>query len=219
MSCYKSGSYRDPYLIHADRFSEISSLHEAKLAAWAFAIGEFSPSDDGPARRPAVRLHGLDRRLAERSADRSTFLATGGLEARPAWRRGAADRPAVLLQIVDTLIIQQTLMGNFPMRIRWHVHRYLLKQSMTFFQDEFAGRIATKLMQTALAVREVVMKLLDVFVNYVSSISSACWCSSAAPTGGWRCRSSSGWSSMSLLLRYFIPRIGKVSRSRPTRAR
>jgi len=52
MSRYKSGSYRDPYLIHADRFSEISSLHEAKLAAWAFAIGEFSPLDDGPARRP-----------------------------------------------------------------------------------------------------------------------------------------------------------------------
>ena len=37
---------------------------------------------------------------------------------------------------------------------------------MTFFQDEFAGRISTKLMQTSLAVRETVMKLLDV-LNYV----------------------------------------------------
>jgi ATP-binding cassette subfamily B multidrug efflux pump len=52
------------------------------------------------------------------------------------------------------------------MRIRWQVHRYLLKQSMAFYQDEFAGRIATKLMQTALAVRECVIKLIDV-VNYV----------------------------------------------------
>ena len=57
-------------------------------------------------------------------------------------------------------------MGNYPMRIRWQVHRYLLKQSMTFYQDEFAGRIATKLMQTALAVRECVIKLIDV-LNYV----------------------------------------------------
>ena len=57
-------------------------------------------------------------------------------------------------------------MGNYPMRIRWQVHRYLLKQSMSFYQDEFAGRIATKLMQTALAVRECVIKLIDV-LNYV----------------------------------------------------
>ena len=67
---------------------------------------------------------------------------------------------------IHSLLNQQTLMGNYPMRIRWQVHRYLLKQSMTFYQDEFAGRIATKLMQTALAVRECVIKLIDV-LNYV----------------------------------------------------
>ncbi len=63
-----------------------------------------------------------------------------------------------------SLIIHQTLLGNFPMKIRWQSHRYLLGQSVSFYQDEFAGRIATKLMQTALAVRETVMKLLDVFL-------------------------------------------------------
>src|SRR3546814_2171820 len=52
------------------------------------------------------------------------------------------------------------------MRIRWNVHRYLLRQSMDYFQDEFAGRIATKLMQTSLAVRETVIKLVDIG-NYV----------------------------------------------------
>lgn len=50
------------------------------------------------------------------------------------------------------------------MSIRWLAHRYLLKQSVSFYQDEFAGRISTKVMQTALAVRETVMKSLDVFV-------------------------------------------------------
>ncbi|MCG6507458.1 ABC transporter ATP-binding protein, partial [Vibrio parahaemolyticus] len=54
--------------------------------------------------------------------------------------------------------------GNYPMSIRWLAHRYLLKQSLSFYQDEFAGRIATKVMQTALSVRETVMKTLDVFV-------------------------------------------------------
>jgi ATP-binding cassette subfamily B multidrug efflux pump len=50
------------------------------------------------------------------------------------------------------------------MRIRWLAHRYLIGQSLGFFQDEFAGRVATKVMQTALAVRETVLKLLDLMV-------------------------------------------------------
>lgn len=61
-------------------------------------------------------------------------------------------------------IVYQTLLGNYPMAIRWMAHRYLLKQSISFYQDDFAGRVATKVMQTALAVRETVMKLLDVLV-------------------------------------------------------
>ena len=69
-----------------------------------------------------------------------------------------------LTDLIAELIMHQTLIGNFPQRIRWQAHRYLLRQSMSYFQDEFAGRIATKLMQTSLAVREVVMKLLDVMV-------------------------------------------------------
>ena len=69
-----------------------------------------------------------------------------------------------LTDAVAEMVMHQTLIGNYPQRIRWQAHRYLLRQSMSYFQDEFAGRIATKLMQTSLAVREVVMKLLDVMV-------------------------------------------------------
>src|SRR5690606_22282921 len=65
-----------------------------------------------------------------------------------------------LLVWVNSAVQHQTLLGNFPMRIRGNVHRYLLRQSMGYFQDEFAGRIATKLLQTSLAVRETVVKLL-----------------------------------------------------------
>lgn len=68
------------------------------------------------------------------------------------------------LTLLHSLIVHQVLLGNYPMSIRWFAHRYLLKQSVSFYQDDFAGRIATKVMQTSLAVRETVMKLLDVMV-------------------------------------------------------
>lgn len=68
---------------------------------------------------------------------------------------------------LHALIIHQTLLGNYPMSIRWRAHNYLLGQSLTFYQNEFAGRIATKLMQTSLAIRESVMKLLDVLLYVV----------------------------------------------------
>ncbi|UXD89323.1 ABC transporter ATP-binding protein [Thalassolituus hydrocarboniclasticus] len=69
-----------------------------------------------------------------------------------------------LVVFFHTLLVHQTLLGNYPMKIRWLTHRYLLKQSLGFYQDEFAGRLATKVMQTALAVRETVMKLMDLAV-------------------------------------------------------
>ncbi|HCE3218811.1 TPA: ABC transporter ATP-binding protein [Vibrio parahaemolyticus] len=69
-----------------------------------------------------------------------------------------------LLVVVYSLLVHQTLLGNYPMSIRWLAHRYLLNQSLNFYQDDFAGRVATKVMQTSLAVRETVMKSMDVFV-------------------------------------------------------
>jgi ATP-binding cassette subfamily B multidrug efflux pump len=70
------------------------------------------------------------------------------------------------LAALQTMFKHQTLAGNFPMRLRWNFHRLMLGQSMGFFQDEFAGRIATKVMQSALAVREVWMIVADI-LTYV----------------------------------------------------
>jgi ATP-binding cassette subfamily B multidrug efflux pump len=77
---------------------------------------------------------------------------------------------AVVLVILPILkffyeaVSHQGLLGNFAMRTRWQAHRYLLRQSMEFYQDDFAGRVATKMMQTALAVRDIVMKLTEVLL-------------------------------------------------------
>ncbi|ARU65613.1 multidrug ABC transporter ATP-binding protein [Histophilus somni] len=58
----------------------------------------------------------------------------------------------------------QTLQGVFPMRLRWNFHRLMLGQSLSFYQDEFAGRVSAKVMQTALALRDTVLTLADMMV-------------------------------------------------------
>ncbi len=71
---------------------------------------------------------------------------------------------STLLVGLQTTLKHQTLMSNFAMRLRWNFHRLMLGQSLSFYQDDFAGRIATKVMQTALAVRQTVLTLTDVMV-------------------------------------------------------
>jgi ATP-binding cassette, subfamily B, multidrug efflux pump len=78
-----------------------------------------------------------------------------------------------ILVFFHSLILHQSLMGNFPMVVRWQSHRYLLDQSYAFFQNEFSGRVATKVMQTSLAVRETVIKTLDVLLFVVVYLVTA----------------------------------------------
>ncbi|HRL99569.1 MAG TPA: ABC transporter ATP-binding protein [Acidovorax sp.] len=72
---------------------------------------------------------------------------------------------SVGLLALHTTVMHQVLAINFPMRLRWVFHRLMLGQSMSFYADEFAGRITTKIMQTALSVREVVFLVVDVLVG------------------------------------------------------
>ncbi|MFL0810228.1 MAG: ABC transporter ATP-binding protein/permease [Agarilytica sp.] len=116
--------------------------------------------------------------------------------------------PSVIF--LQNLIFHQTLMGNFPMIVRWSAHRYLLGQSVEFYQNEFAGRLATKVMQTALAVRETVMKILDVFVyvtvyftGIVILVASLDW-RLALPFLVWIC-------AYIAVLKYFLPRLASIA--------
>jgi ATP-binding cassette subfamily B multidrug efflux pump len=74
---------------------------------------------------------------------------------------------STVLIALQSFIRRQTLAGNFAMRLRWDFHRNMLAQSLSFYQDEFAGRVATKVMQTALAVRDTWMILADILVYVV----------------------------------------------------
>ncbi len=69
-----------------------------------------------------------------------------------------------LSALLDDMVTHQGLLGNFSMQIRWRGHRYLLRQSTSFFADDFAGRLATKVMQTALGVRDAVTQVTNLFV-------------------------------------------------------
>ncbi|WP_041375401.1 ABC transporter ATP-binding protein [Polymorphum gilvum] len=116
-----------------------------------------------------------------------------------------------LAHLLWELLFHQGLVGTYPMSVRWRVHRYLLRQSIAFYQNDFAGRIANKLMQTALAVREVVTRVADILV-YVSVYFTAAVVvvaeanvRLAAPFLAWLV-------AYVLVLRVFIPRLKDVSR-------
>jgi ATP-binding cassette subfamily B multidrug efflux pump len=73
---------------------------------------------------------------------------------------------STVMLALQLLLKHQALAGNFPMRMRWNFHRLMLQQSMSFYQDEFAGRVSAKVMQTAMAMRDVwfIMSEIMVFV-------------------------------------------------------
>ena len=116
------------------------------------------------------------------------------------------------LNLLGSLVLYQGLMGNFPQRIRWRAHRYLLRQSVGYFQDEFAGRIAQRLMQTALAVREVAMKAMDVgsyvviyFLGALILAASQDW-RLALPFLAWV-------AAYGIMLWQIVPRLGRVAQA------
>jgi ATP-binding cassette, subfamily B, multidrug efflux pump len=104
-----------------------------------------------------------------------------------------------LLVWLYSLLKYQALFANFPMRLRWNFHRLMLGQSMSFYQDEFAGRVAAKVMQTALAVRDAWMTAMDIL-----AFISIYFITMLAPFLGWL-------ALYTGCLRYFVPRLGKVS--------
>lgn len=143
------------------------------------------------------------------SHDRATFFAD---ESTTLW--GMAAVLLVILPLIvigEALLHYQGIMGNFPMAVRWRMHNLLLKQSMTFYNEEFSGRIATKVMQTALSIRQSVMTFLGVlvyiavyFLSMVILLGQLHWLMMLPILG---------WLVIYVGLQiYFIPRLKRISR-------
>ncbi|MEO8153765.1 MAG: ABC transporter ATP-binding protein [Rhizobacter sp.] len=119
---------------------------------------------------------------------------------------------SIVLAFLGSAIKHLTLAGNFPMLLRWNFHRLMLSQSMSFYQDEFAGRVAAKVMQTALAVRDawVVLAELLVFVIIYFVTLLVVLGSFAA----WMIVPFVAWLALYVTaLCYFVPRLGRVSQT------
>ena len=119
---------------------------------------------------------------------------------------------SILVVALQTTIKHQTLAVNLPMRLRWNFHRLLLGQSMAFYQDEFAGRITTKVMQTAVAVRDTVFVLADVLVAMAMYVATVIVLAGVFDRGLiWPFAL---WLVFYVLaLWYFVPRLGRIGKA------
>ena len=59
------------------------------------------------------------------------------------------------------LVVQQAIAPGLTNLIRWQTHRYVLRQSVTYFANDFAGRIASNIVQAAASLRESVVQIID----------------------------------------------------------
>ncbi len=59
------------------------------------------------------------------------------------------------------LLVNQAIVPSLTTRIRWQNHRYVIRQSLGFFQNDYAGRIANRIMQTGSALRESAVQIVD----------------------------------------------------------
>jgi ATP-binding cassette subfamily B multidrug efflux pump len=142
----------------------------------------------------------------------STWQAGGeaaAQESRVLWGMGIVMVTSVGLVALRTMVQHQILAINLPLRLRWDFHRLMLRQSLSFFSDEFSGRVTTKVMQTALAVRDVLFTLIEIApgigVYFIAIIALA---------GGFALKLMLpfvAWVVLfGLAMLYFVPRLGKV---------
>ena len=119
-------------------------------------------------------------------------------------------RPVVLL--LDVAIRQNALLPGVTSLIRWQSHWHVVRQNWSFFQNDFAGRIANRVMQTANALRESVMSAIRavwyIAVYGVSALvlmALADW-RLAIPTLAW-------FIGYLIFLRYFVPRMRDLAKA------
>ena len=115
-----------------------------------------------------------------------------------------------LVSTLHDLVKNQSIAGPLSTRIRWLQHRYVIRQSLGFFQNDFAGRVANKIMQNAPALRESAVQLIDSlwyagvhFLGALALFAAADW-RLAIPLVLWL-------AGYAIVLRIFVPRIQELS--------
>ncbi|NNF24234.1 MAG: ABC transporter ATP-binding protein [Rhodobacteraceae bacterium] len=78
-----------------------------------------------------------------------------------------------LLQALDVLLLNNAVLPNFGTLIRWRAHRQVLRQSVGWFENDFAGRIANRIMQTPPAAGEAVFQVFDAITFSIAYVAGA----------------------------------------------
>jgi ATP-binding cassette subfamily B multidrug efflux pump len=119
---------------------------------------------------------------------------------------------SVFVVTLESMLKHQTLAGNFPMLLRWNFHRLMLGQSMSFYQDEFAGRVSAKVMQTSLAVRDTWMVFAEMLMFVVIYFGTL-----LGVVGGFDVVLIIPFAAWLLAyvcaIAYFVPRLGRVAQA------
>src|SRR6476646_3075393 len=130
------------------------------------------------------------------------------------WLLGMAGVLLVLRPLASTsqhLLMNQAIAANVSNRIRWQNHWHVSRQSWAFFQNDFAGRIATRVMQTGPAIRESLVSLLTaVWFILIYGTSSLILLASA---DRWLALPVLLWfAGYMIMLRIFVPRMRDKSK-------
>ncbi|WP_298968862.1 ABC transporter ATP-binding protein [uncultured Roseobacter sp.] len=142
--------------------------------------------------------------------DPAAFWSTYGLELALAALFILLVRP--LLQALDVAILNNTILPNFGTLIRWRAHRQVLRQSVGWFENDFAGRVANRIMQTPPAAGEVVFQVFDAISFSLAYLLGAAILLSSSdprlllPLAGW-------FVLYMLLLRWTVKRVGPASQA------
>ena len=116
------------------------------------------------------------------------------------------------LHVVNVLLMNNTILPNYGTLFRWRAHRHVLRQSVGWFENDFAGRIANRIMQTPPAAGEAVFQVFDAITFSLAYLLGA-WVLLAqadlrlsVPLLGW-------FLLYGALIRWTIKRVGPASKA------
>ena len=116
------------------------------------------------------------------------------------------------LHVVNVLLMNNTILPNYGTLFRWRAHRHVLRQSVGWFEHDFAGRIANRIMQTPPAAGEAVFQVFDAITFSLAYLLGA-WVLLAqadlrlsVPLLGW-------FLLYGALIRWTIKRVGPASKA------
>ncbi|MFV2035757.1 MAG: ABC transporter ATP-binding protein, partial [Halocynthiibacter sp.] len=104
-------------------------------------------------------------------SSREDFMQTYGVELVGVALFILLVRP--LLQALDVALLNNAILPNFGTMIRWRAHRHVLRQSVSWFENDFAGRIANRIMQTPPAAGEAIFQVFDAIAFSLAYIVGA----------------------------------------------